>query len=286
VAAAASDMKKSWLLNAVMLILVVALGWFFYYKPRSDEPTTYALSTLKADQVRHLRLERGVSPAVAIEKQDDLWLITAPFTAHADPFHIERLLAIVAARAAHRYAGTDLTRFELDQPQARLTIDGQSFTFGIVSAMTREQYVLTGGTVYAIDPRYGRALPATAEDLIRMQLFAADEAPARFEFEDFSVVQSEGKWSVAPPVADLSQDDFNRWVDEWRQATALRAERLADKRPVGEIKVEFKGGKKLAIGILQREPDLVISRPDEQVQYYFPSQTAKRLLAPPGQRSQ
>lgn len=279
-------MKKSWLLNATLLMLVVAFGFFAYLKPRSDEPTTYALSTLKADQVRQVRLDRGGSPAIAIEKKGNLWLITAPFTAHADPFHVERLLAIVAARAAHRFAGTDLARFELDQPQAHLTIDGQSFSFGTVSAVTREQYVLTGGTVYAIDPRYGGALPATAEQLIGRQLFAGNEAPARFEFRDFSVTQNDGKWSATPPAADLSQDDFNRWVDEWRHATALRAERHADKKPIAEIKVEFKDGGKLALGILQREPELVISRPDEKVRYYFPSETARRLLTPPGARNQ
>lgn len=279
-------MKKSWLLNAALLILVVALGWFAYLKPRSDEPTSYALSTLKADQVRHVRLERGGSPAIAIEKKEDLWLITAPFTARADPFHLERLLAIVTARAAHRFAGTDLARFELDQPQARLTIDGQSFSFGTVSAVTREQYVLTGGTVYAIDPRYGGALPATAEQLIGRQLFAGNEAPVRFEDGDFSVAQNGGKWSVTPPVADLSQDDFNRWVDEWRQTAALRAEHHADKKTIGEIKVEFRDGRKLTLGILQREPELIISRPDEKVRYYFPSETARRLLTPPGRRNQ
>ena len=279
-------MKKSWLLNTTLLILVVALGWFAYLKPRSDEPTTYPLSTLKSDQVRHIRLERGASPAIAIEKKEDVWLIAAPFTARADPFHVERLLAIVAARTAHRFPGTDLARFELDQPQARLTIDGQSFNFGTVSAMMREQYVLTGGTVYAIDPRYGAALPATAEQLIGRQLFPGNEAPVRFEFKDFSIIQSDGKWSVTPQGADLSQDDFNRWVDGWRQATALRAERHAGKKPIGEIKVEFRDGGKLALGILQREPQLVVLRPDEKLQYYFASDTAKRLLTPPGRRNQ
>ena len=279
-------MKKSWLLNTVMLVLVVALAWLAYLKPRSDGLTSYPLSNLKADQVRHIRLERGSSPTVTVEKQDDLWLITAPFSAHADPFQMERLLAIVAARATQRYAGTDLARFELDRPQARLAIDGQLFDFGAISTVTREQYVATEGMVYAINPRYGSAVAASAEELIRRQLFAANEAPVRFEFKDFSVIQRDGKWTLTPPAPDLSQDDFNRWVDEWRQATALRAERHADKIPIGDIKVEFRDGRKLALGILQRESELVISRPDENVRYYVPSQTARRLLAPPGPRNQ
>jgi hypothetical protein len=47
------------------------------------------------------------------------------------------------------------------------------------------------------------------------------------------------------------------------------------------VKVELKDGRTLAIGIAQREPELVLVREDEGVQYYFFADTAKRLFSPP-----
>lgn len=279
-------MKKSRLINAALLMVVVALGWFVYLKPRSDEPASYPLSELKADQVRHIRLERRGGAAIVLEKEEDSWRITAPFAAHADPFHVQRLLAILNAKSAHRLAATDLARFDLERPQTRLVIDGASFDFGTVSTVTGEQYVRSGGAVYPIDARYGEALPADAAQLIRKQLLAPGEAPVRFEFRDFSVAQSEGRWRVTPQVAELSQDDLNRWVDAWREAAALRVEPYAGKKLIGEIKLEFRDGRQLTLGILQREPELILERPDEKLQYYFFSETAKRLLAPPGGKPQ
>jgi len=84
--------------------------------------------------------------------------------------------------------------------------------------------------------------------------------------------------------ADSSQDDINRWVDNWRQASALHARPFVNGKSVGEITVYMKNGKKMTLGILQREPELALLRTDENLLYYFVADMAKRLLLPPGVR--
>jgi hypothetical protein len=284
VAAPPRRMTRSWLLNAALLIIVVALGWFVYLKPRSDVPAGYPLSSLRAGEARTIRLDRSGQAPIALEKKDALWFITAPFAAPAEPFQIGRLLSILDARASNRLAATDLARFDLDRPVARLTVDSQTFSFGAINTVSREQYVLTGNTVYPVELRYGAALPADVTPLVRRQLFAGNEVPLRFEFSDFTVASADGKWSVVPAPADLSQDDINRWVDDWRLASALHAEPYAKGKAVGAIKVEFKDGRKITLDILQREPELVLLRPDQNLQYSFFAEIARRLLSPPGQQ--
>lgn len=275
-------MKRSWLLNAALLLAVVALGSFVYLKPPSDAPARYPLSRLQADQVKQIRVERKGDPPVVIERKGDSWLITAPLSAQADPFQVQRLLAILDASSAHRLAATDLARFDLDQPRMRLKVDGEDFAFGTVNAVTREQYVLAGGAVYTVEPRYGAMVPASVARMIKKQLFAANEAPVRFELGDFTVALRDDKWHVSPSTGELSQDDINRWVDAWRHAAALRAEPYAGGKPADAIKMEFRDGKTLLLEILQREPEIVIARPDEKLRYHFAGETARRLLAPPG----
>lgn len=277
-------MTRSWLLNAALLAVVAALAAFIYLKPKHDESGTFPLSTLKADKITQLRLERAARPPVVLEKTGGQWLITAPIAARADPLQVQRLLAIVDARTSSRIAATDLARFDLDRPVARLTVDSQTFSFGTINTVAREQYVLTGNTVYPVELRYGAALPADVTQLISKQLFADGEVPVVFEFSDFAVRTADGKWTVTPAPADLSQDDINRWVDDWRLASALRVEPHGKGKAMGKIKVEFKDGRKLTLGIMQREPELVLLRPDQNLQYSFFAQTAKRLLSPPGQK--
>jgi hypothetical protein len=275
-------MKHGWAVNAVLLVAVVALGAFVYFKPRSDTPVSHPLSTLQANQVKHIRIERKGDPPVVIERNGDTWFITAPVPAQADAFQVQRLLAILDATSAHRLAATDFTRFDLDRPLVRLTIDGEQFSFGAVNAVTREQYVLAGGAVYAIAPRYGAMMPVNIAHLIRKQLFASNESPVRFEFRDFTVAQSAGRWRVSPPISELSQDDVNRWVDSWRHAAALRAEPHSGGMPLDAVKMELKDGRTLTLDILQKGSEFVIARPDEKLRYHFAAETAKQLLAPPG----
>ncbi|MGH8701690.1 MAG: DUF4340 domain-containing protein [Burkholderiales bacterium] len=269
-------------LNAILAVSVVALGAFFYLKPARDAAVEYPLSALKPGEARSLSIERAGAAPILLNRKQDAWFISAPFAARADTSRVQQLLAIVEARAAHRLPAGDRGRFGLEQPEARVIVDGEPFSFGVVSEITREQYVMSGDAVYAVHPRYGMALPANAVQIASRQLFGADESPVRIALKDFAVEQRDGKWTLTPGSGDVSQDDFLRWVDEWRLASALRVELRSSTRSRDEIKVELKNAGGFTLGVLSREPELVLARSDETLQYRFRAELAKRLLSPPG----
>lgn len=275
-------MRKSLWMNAALAAVVTALGAWVYFKPARDAPSEFPLSALKPSEARSIRVERPGEPPVVLERRDSAWRITAPFAARGDDLRVQRLLEIVEAKASHRLPATDLARFELERPQARVVIDGQAFAFGMVGAVAREQYVLTGGTVYTINPRYGTALPSSAGELASRQLLAAGEAPVRIEQKEFTIEQRDGRWTLAPAAGKLSQDDFIRWIEEWRLSRATRVEPYVKGKALGEISLQLKDGRRVTLSILAREPELVLARPDEKLQYHFRPDIAKRLLAPPG----
>jgi hypothetical protein len=194
---------------------------------------------------------------------------------------VQRLLAILDARASNRLPAEDLTRFELAPPRARLTIDQQSFDFGAINTVTREQYVLTRDAVYTVILNYGAALPPDAFTLIARRLFESDEPVTRFVFGAFTLEQQDGKWRMTPPQDDLSQDDLQRWAGAWRHASALRAEPYDQRQPQEELHLELASGKRVTLGVLQRTPEFVLARPDIKLQHVFTAETGQRLLTPP-----
>jgi hypothetical protein len=273
-------------LNALLLVVVVALGAFAYFKPPGDAGSEPPLSGLKASEVGAIRIERAGSAAIEVEKKDGGWRVTAPLSARADETRVQRLIEIVEARPSARMTATDLARFELDSPVARVTIGKQAFSFGMVNTLTREQYVMTGDAVYAVHPRYGTALPSAPVDLASKQLFGSDEVPVRIALKEFTVEQQSGKWSLVPaPASELSQDDYARWADGWRFASAIRVQPYVGGKPRADVEVRLTNGSKVTLGILAGGTNLVLTRPDEKLQYYFNLATAKRLLSPPGARA-
>ncbi len=275
-------MKRTWITTGIMLMAAVALGAFIYFKPPARE-AAQALSTLRPNDPVKLSIARKGKPLIELERKGLHWALTVPYAAPVDLYQVARALTVLEAKSTVSYPAGDLKKFDLDPPQAVVTIDKLSFAFGAINPVTREQYVLSGNSVHLIEMRHGAGLPLDASALLRKQIFGADEVPVRFEFADFSLAAKDGKWTLAP-AAELSQDDALRWVDGWRQATAMHAAHVVpqdQRKPLGEIRVEFKDGKKLAFGILSRETELVLLRPDLNLQYAFAGEVGKRMLAPP-----
>ena len=273
---------RRWWLNALLAAVVAALAVWVYFKPAPVGPVEHPLAALEPSAVESIVIERPGEPTIAAQKKQDAWFVTAPVAARGNETRIQQVLEIAQARSAHRYAAADLARFELAEPQARLTLGKHSYSFGMVSPVTREQYVLAGDAVYAVSPRYGAALPASAADLASLRLLGPAEVPVRFEAGTFSVAQRDGSWRLEPSGGDLSQDDFVRWVDAWRHATAVRVELHGTVKPAADdMKIKLKDGREIVLAVLSRAPEVTLVRADEKLKYQFRGAVAQRLLAPP-----
>lgn len=274
-------MKSRSLLNLALLVLVAGLGVFLYLKPKPAAAPEIRLSGLKPDEIQRISVERPGRPAVNLDKQGGAWFVTAPFRARADSFQVQHLLEVLSATSPQRLPAAGLSRFDLDQPALRVTIGPQRFSFGMLNLLTHQQYVETAGSVYLISAGYGGTVPSQAADYASHRLLTSAEQPVGFTFPDFSLSQTNGDWSLTPPQPGLSQDDFNRWVDDWRYASSLATEPYSGSPSLGKIGIALKGGKRLSLEILQWQPELVLLRPDESMEYHFASGMAKQLLAPP-----
>lgn len=275
-------MKQSFWLNVALFIAVALAGLFVYLRPPAEGPVEHALSGLAPASATSVRIERPGTAAVVLEKKGGTWFLAAPFAARADEFMVQRLLAILQARTAYRFGASDLARFGLEKPHARLVIDGQAFDFGMVNELSREQYVRSGDAVYAVSARYGLALPVRPEALASRRLFAPDETPVRISPPGFSVARSGERWVLEPPPPDWSQDDVNRWVEEWQAARALRIEPHHHGEASESVRIELAGGERLVLGVLGRKPEFVLLRPEQRLQYHFAAEVGKRLLSLPG----
>lgn len=273
-------MKSRLWLNVFLLLLVAALAFAVYSRRHAPAESAYRLSALNAAQVSSIQIEKPDAPFVRLEKRNNAWLVTAPFAARADSFRVSRILEILAASSTQRFPATDLAAFDLEKPFLKLTINGQQISFGTMNPLTQQQYALTANTVYLISAKYMANAAVQTADFADKHLFAENEIPARFEFGGRVLALNNGKWETTPPHADWSQDTLNLWRDQWRNASALLAQPYVDGKSLGRILITLSNGKQLTLSILQKEPDLVLLREDEHLQYHLPQETGKQLLAP------
>lgn len=279
-------MKRGWLINIALLAAVALLTWLAWRAPSNDEAARTPLSAVKPASVSHITLTRPARPTITIERRGEHWWLTAPFKARADEFQILRMLTILEAQPTAQLPATDRTRFELTPPSAVLDIDGVQYAFGGINAVTREQYVLRGDVVHAVEMRHGAALPLNATALVRRALLAENEQPVAVAMPDFTVSKNNGQWVLSPPAEAAGADELQRYIDQWRMASAATAEPYDKRPPLSDVTITLNDGSTLVIGVLRRQPQLVLWRRDNGLQYTFLAGAARSLLNRPGSTSE
>ena len=273
-------MKHGWLSLLVLLAVAAGLGVLAWLAP-APGGNPPPLSTLQPARAQKVVLARPGQAPIELERRDAQWLITAPLRARADEFQVMRMLALLETKPAAQFPAADLERFDLQAPVARLSVDGIDYAFGGINTVTREQYVMRADTVYAVALRHGAALPADATALIRRVLLNENEIPEAVLLPQFSVRQTGGRWSLTPPADEAGADELQAFVDRWRQASAARAEPHDGRKPLAEVRIELREGAPLVFAVLQREPNLVLLRQDNGLQYTFLAGAGQALLTHP-----
>lgn len=274
-------MMRGWLPHLLLLAAAAGLGALAWLAPSRDDQAQ-ALSAAKPAQAQRVTLVRPGQPAIELERRETQWLLTAPLRARADEFQVMRMLSLLETKPVAQFPATDLERFDLQAPAARLTVDGVDYAFGGINTVTREQYVMRGDTVYVVPLRHGAALPNDAVALVRRVLLQEHEIPVAILLPQFSVRQSGGRWTLTPPDEAAGADELQAFVDRWRQASAARAEPHDGRKPLAEVRIELREGAPLVFSVLQREPNLVLWRQDDGLQYTFLAGAGQALLTPPG----
>jgi len=284
--AAAQGMKSKILLNLMLIAALVALSLYAYFKPWQDTAPSIKLTQLKRDDITRIAIEPRGAAAIKLEKLDGAWRIVAPLTAQAEDTQVDHLVDIANAVAKQKLSNADLSQFGLNPPQVRVTLNDQTIAFGRINDITYEQYAATADGVYLVPPLYGYGIPTDAAKLLSRRLLDAGEVAVAFDFGRHRIERDDkGTWAASGKFAaakdqPLSQDDFNRWADEWRYTSALSVEPDKNSRAREQVSVRFKGGKTVTMRIVQKEPDFQLVRSDNGMRYRFGVEVGHRLLDP------
>lgn len=278
-------MKSKVIVNLVLVLLLTGLVLYAFFRPKEQSDPGVRLTQLRRDEITRISVEHRGSPAFHLQKRDGSWRISAPFQSRADPTQVDHLTDIVTATAKHKLPPGELGGYGLDPPQVKLTLNDQAFAFGRINDVTNEQYVATAGEVYLVAPFHGYGIPIEITKLVSRKLLDDLEVPVAFDFGRYRIVRDDrGTWTIegaypAPQGKLPSQDDFNRWADEWRLTSSLGAE-PSRTRGKDHLVVHFKGGKEVTMEIVQKKPELLLVRDDEKMQYRFGGEVGRRLLDP------
>ncbi|HYD32943.1 MAG TPA: DUF4340 domain-containing protein [Methylophilaceae bacterium] len=287
-------MKKRWLINLVLLLLVAAIAIFLYARPKQEQQTekSYELSTLKLGDFSSLRVEFPSKAPVTFEKKDGYWYMQQPYQARADQAMVQRILSIVAATSKEKFPVSDLSQFGLDNPALKVKMGNEEFLFGTYNPVSGEQYVAYKDAIYMVEPLYSESAATQPIELISKHPFKPGEKIAGFDlsrleqWEDIRlhVDLVDGNWKISATEAKPEPDRMNEWLEVyWNKATANSVELYTPDRKATypSVEVKLQNGSKVHFDKLQESPELLLGRPDEGILYHFPQDVGFTMLNPP-----
>lgn len=274
-------MKRGWIVIAVLAVFVAMSAAWIAWRP-TPATAIPRLSATDAAKVKKIVVSPRGEPVVVLEQGDSGWRMSAPFRAGVDEFRLKQLLAVLAGQPTARVTGTNLQELDLERPILTLEYDGERIAFGGLNPVTSEQYVATSSGTYTAPARLGSGIPPKASAYLRKQVLAGTEKPVSIKLPAFTVAKSEGRWALIPPSSDVSADDIAAWLESWRTAVALKVDPSKNPGKGTPIEITLESGTRLALDVSSREPELVIVRHDEGLEYRLFAGLARKLLEPPG----
>jgi hypothetical protein len=270
-------MNNRWLPNIVLLVLVAALAALALLRP-GRAPETRPLTNLTAEQVTTVRIERPDQGAVALVRQGTDWRLTAPLAARANSHNVTALTAMVEMPAQPLAPGGAAAEYGLDKSRAVLHFDDVAVALGSMHPLDNRVYARRDTDVVLLPAQaYGAAMrPWT--DYLDTRLLDASRRPVGLRLPDFTVELRRGTWERQPAIAALSGDRINDFVSEWRSASAISVAPYSKRPPLATIELRFDDDSRLSLAVLARQPDFVVYRKDEGLEYRFPADVGRRLL--------
>ena len=278
-------MKNRWLLNMGIAALVGALVLLAIYKPGAKQEQQGApLTSLASQDIQRIRLLRPKQPQMVLEKNGEAWRLTAPLTARANDTRVSELVQLTTTRVPTRFPvePSELGKFGLDNPLATLFLNEAEIRFGGMHPLENQLYVWHDGQVLLIPVAALRVASAPLNDFLNAGLLEEKTKPLAFRFPTFGLKQNEqGAWMRTPEMKELASDAINRFVDEWRYARALSVAPYSGK-PIKErvtiTVADCDKSRVVELGVLALEPEFIVYRKDENLQYHFATDIGTRLM--------
>ena len=273
-------------LNLALAGTIIVLALLVILEPGKEKPAeSPKLTTLSADSISRITVERAGRDTLVFEKRGSDWHITQPLSLRANDFKVTSLARAAQAASYARFAqaGHDLKQFDLDAPKLKLTLNGQVIEFGSVNPLDNRRYVRVADTVHLIGDEVYARLNGEAAGFVSSALLT-DHVQELREIKlldrTFTRDTTSGKWTVTPPVPDFSADELNTYLDEWRHAQALQVSAYSGTPGGTSVTLTAGSDAPLVFDVRTTDNELILGRKEAGVEYHFTPELRQRLLEP------
>lgn len=274
-------MKSSnWITNLALFFLVIVLSVLTYKTNQQKiiDNTVAPLTKLNIATVSRIQINKQ-NRVTLIEKNNNVWRMTQPISVKANKFRIGSLLKLLTTNNYTQYdiSDLDLAQFGLLDSTLNVQVDDINIVFGNINPINNKRYLLINNSMYLTDDNFFPLVNSQIGTLVDQKILADDIEITKIETDDFTLSKGDNnRWSSD---SDLSPDDIVSIITHWKNAQAFGVHTYIERETLGEVVISFNAEvRAITFVITDKEPWLIIARPDLNLEYHFDDEMIAKLF--------
>jgi len=274
---------RGWL-NLGMLLAALLLTTLVYFEPGMPSQARVRLYQLDRAAVQQIKVERDGAETLLLQRRGPQWWLLEPAVVAAKPYYVEQLLDMLSRESLQRYPaeGLDLSKYGLQPPRARLSLDGVELAFGRINPLNNRLYVMVDNVMHMVLQNDISLLTTDWFEYVATAPFAGMELVG-LELPGLGQIRrDEQGWRYEGDQVPASADQLQMLVDVWQQAQAVQVRPVSKAVATEMVVMQLAGGEVLRLGLSRSPEGLALQYQELGLEYVFDEAQAKRLLQWPG----
>ena len=273
-------MRSRLLLNLFLFLVVIGLALFLSRTTNDVNEQDIVLTSLEPNSINKIKIIRRDLEEIYFSKQGNQWMIQTPYDIAANNMRINTILKLLQAHSYTQLDSNDveLNRFLLDDPVVSIQFDDTKIDFGDTSPIGKDKlrYVLLNNIVHLINDSLYQQLLTNASFFISPKLIPEESNIKALHLLEHDIQLVDGIWKIDPNM-DIGTDDIIAVLNAWRNAEAITVRKFIRGDIKEKITIELDQTQAIEFLVVSPLPNLVLARPEFNVQYHISSYEAEKL---------
>lgn len=273
-------MSKRMLINYVLLILIIIFTWIGIKYPITEDQmiNRNAITTLKPQNITDIKIETA-DDTIILQKQAGSWYLRSPIDWFANNIAVERLSTVASLEPQSKLPKDqiDLSSLGLRIPKAVVTLNNKSIYFGDTNRIGNRRYLMVEPNIYLASDIHYLFINQGLSGLVDNRLLPSKLELTELKFPTFKLHKDNSVWST--DLTGESAQDSSQLIKNWQQKQATIKPYEKALTPLHKIIASQQNGDKIEFYVLSIQPEIIIARPDLNIQYHFPDHQYYELLS-------
>ena len=271
----------NWNTNFILLAMLVALSILSHKLTTEKEIDDHVatLTSLTPEHVSNIQINKKNS-RTTIKKQNSEWGITFPIKIKANQFRISSLLRLLSTNNYIKYPIDDLelSQYGFSSSSLNIQIDDIIITFGGKNPINAKRYILIDNNMYLIEDIFYPLINSQLGTLVDHKLFSDNLVITEIQTTSFILSIDDNKlWQSTD---NATSDNIIKTVNYWKNAQSFGVHNYVQRKALDVIKITVSHNTTpILLLITDKDPWLIIARPELGLEYHFDQSNIKNLLS-------